>query len=247
MSAPARAAGTPERTATRAAVCSPEELAQVAHAALVDLVDALPAAVSATVVTVTQGSRLRPWASSGPAGLDLDTVQAAAGGGPAVTAAADPDQLVVTGDVWADPRWDLAADGPTPPVRSVVATALPGTARARAVLVVHGTGPDLADPSVVEQVEVALPDLAAGVAVVQARLEVVDLQRALASNRVIGAAIGVAMSAHKLPYDTAAELLRTVSNHTNTRLADLAEQILLTGEVPQVLPRPRARRPVPRL
>ncbi|SCX43423.1 ANTAR domain-containing protein [Klenkia marina] len=231
------AIAVPVPAAVRAATCAADQLPQLARALLVELVEAVPPAQSASVVTLA-GPRLRPWASSGAPADELDQLQAAVGDGPVFLAAAD-DELVVSDDLARDPRWGLAAR----PGTSLVAVALPGAATARAVLTVLGDGPGLVDPAVVASVTGAVPDLAAAVAVVQARLEAANLQLALASNRTIGAAIGVAMAAHKLPYDEAAALLRSLSNHTNTRLIDLAEQVLLTGEVPDppqsAAPRPR--------
>jgi hypothetical protein len=237
------AVAVPLPAAVRAAACPADELPELLRALLAELAGSVPAARSATLVTVATPrsgprARLRPWVGSGPEGHDLDAAQAAAGQGPAFVAAAT-DELVVCADVAADPRWEL----PGVPSTSVVAAALPGAGPARAVLVVHGDGPDLTDPAAVALVTDALPDLAAAVAVVQARVEAANLQLALASNRAIGAAIGVAMGARKLPYDEAAALLRSLSNHTNTRLVDLAEQVLLTGEVPELPSAPRPRRP----
>lgn len=236
--------------AVRAAACDAAELPGLVQQLLGELVEAVPAASSASLVTVAAPrggapARLRPWATSGPAGHDLDVAQAAAGQGPAHLATTT-DDVVVSADVAADPRWVL----PPVPAGPVVVVPLPGAAAPRAVLVVQGDAeggaPDLTDPAAVARVGALVPDLAAAVAVVQARSEAAHLQLALASNRTIGAAIGVAMASRKLPYDEAAHLLRSLSNHTNTRLVDLAEQVLLTGELPvpppptvPATPRPR--------
>jgi hypothetical protein len=224
--------------AVRAASCSAEELPQLVRRLLAELVESVAPARTATVVTLSvprsaAGPRLRPWAGSGPADHDLDAAQAAAGQGPAFLAAAT-DEPVVSDDVAADPRWVLAPVSVSAMLTSVVAIALPGAPGPRAVLVVQGDGPDLTDAVGVAQVVDAVPELTAAVAVVRARLEVANLQLALTSNRTIGAAIGVAMATRTLPYDDAAQLLRSLSNHTNTRLLDLAEQVLLTGELPAV-------------
>jgi signal transduction histidine kinase/FixJ family two-component response regulator len=58
-----------------------------------------------------------------------------------------------------------------------------------------------------------------------------NLERALSSNRQIGAAIGVLMASHKLPSDRAFALLREASNKTNRRLRDVADQVVLTGSL----------------
>jgi len=58
-----------------------------------------------------------------------------------------------------------------------------------------------------------------------------NLERALSSNRQIGAAIGILMALHKLTSDGAFALLREASNKTNRRLRDVADQVVLTGSL----------------
>lgn len=170
--------------AARAAACADAELPALTRALLTELVEALPGAVSATVVTGA-GPRLRSWAGVGPAGPDVDRLQARTGRGPAFTAAADPaGRPVVSRDLWTDGRWRLPRAHGTPLVHPVVAVALPGQERARAVLTVHGADDDL-------------PAVSAGGAL------------------------------------AAAELLRALSNATNTRLGQLADEVLFTGLVPE--------------
>lgn len=67
-------------------------------------------------------------------------------------------------------------------------------------------------------------------AVVQAALAEVDnLRTALASSREIGAAVGILMERFKLSYDDGFEWLRQASQRRNTRVADLANELVLTG------------------
>jgi AmiR/NasT family two-component response regulator len=58
-----------------------------------------------------------------------------------------------------------------------------------------------------------------------------NLERALSSNRQIGAAVGILMALHKLTSDGAFALLREASNKTNRRLRDVADQVVLTGSL----------------
>lgn len=55
------------------------------------------------------------------------------------------------------------------------------------------------------------------------------LQRALASNREIGAAMGILMIEHKLTGDQAFDLLRRASQHSHRKLAALAAEVAETG------------------
>lgn len=59
-----------------------------------------------------------------------------------------------------------------------------------------------------------------------------QLERGLASARAIGAATGIVMARSGRTYDDAFALLLTVSQHRNVKVRDLAEQVMLTGEVP---------------
>lgn len=56
-----------------------------------------------------------------------------------------------------------------------------------------------------------------------------QLRTALMTSRQIGAALGVLMSVHKITDAAAFELLRTVSQRTNRKVRDLADEILRTG------------------
>ncbi len=60
---------------------------------------------------------------------------------------------------------------------------------------------------------------------------VTNLQHALASNRRIGTAIGILMSRHGILEDDAFARLRTVSQSTNRKLRDVADEVVLTGDL----------------
>lgn len=58
-----------------------------------------------------------------------------------------------------------------------------------------------------------------------------NLEVALRSNREIGTAIGVLMAQHKLTRDQALELLRLASQDSNRKLAEIATEVVETGEL----------------
>jgi AmiR/NasT family two-component response regulator len=62
-----------------------------------------------------------------------------------------------------------------------------------------------------------------------AREEADNLRRALDNSRVIGTAMGVLMSARKLTSTQAFDLLRTASQHSNRKLAEIAAEVAETG------------------
>ncbi len=71
-------------------------------------------------------------------------------------------------------------------------------------------------------------------AVSQAENTAANLRAALASNRQIGAAIGVLMALRGLTAEQAFDLLRTTSNQTNRKLRDLADEVVRTGTLDKV-------------
>ncbi|MGX5655060.1 ANTAR domain-containing protein [Geodermatophilus nigrescens] len=71
-----------------------------------------------------------------------------------------------------------------------------------------------------------------------------DLERALLSNRRIAMAVGIVMSRYRVHEDEAFTRLRQVSQRSNVKLRDVADQVVYTGDLP-VVPGPRdgAREP----
>jgi DNA-binding response OmpR family regulator len=65
----------------------------------------------------------------------------------------------------------------------------------------------------------------------QAEQKAGHLETALTTNRTIGMAVGVLMSAHRVTSDRAFDLLRIESNNTNRKLRDVAEDVVLTGDI----------------
>lgn len=68
-------------------------------------------------------------------------------------------------------------------------------------------------------------------------LQVANLQRALHNSRLIGAATGILMARQGWSYEEAFEWLRRVSQSSNRKVSDLADEIVLTGTV-EVRPGP---------
>ncbi|MEU2347946.1 ANTAR domain-containing protein [Modestobacter sp. NPDC049651] len=57
------------------------------------------------------------------------------------------------------------------------------------------------------------------------------LERALASNRRIGMAIGILMCQRRLTEEQAFAVLRTHSQHRNVKVRELAETVIYTGRL----------------
>jgi signal transduction histidine kinase/DNA-binding response OmpR family regulator len=65
----------------------------------------------------------------------------------------------------------------------------------------------------------------------QAENKVANLQTALASNRTIGAAIGIVMATERLTNEQAFERMRAVSQRRHRKLSDIADDIVYTGRL----------------
>ena len=75
-------------------------------------------------------------------------------------------------------------------------------------------------------------DGAASDEVAQLRNEIAGLLKAVESRDVIGQAKGILMERQKITADEAFEALRVASQHSNTKVVDLARQLAETGEWP---------------
>lgn len=71
-----------------------------------------------------------------------------------------------------------------------------------------------------------------------ARRTIEHLQTALDFSRQIGAAVGILMEREKLTYDAAFGHLVETSQHARRKVRQLAEQLLLTGELPELPEQP---------
>lgn len=63
--------------------------------------------------------------------------------------------------------------------------------------------------------------------------ENVNLRRALDSNRIIGAAMGILMAHHRITQEQAFTVLRTVSQNSNRKLRAVADDVVETGALPE--------------
>ena len=85
-----------------------------------------------------------------------------------------------------------------------------------------------------QTVDTAYPVLGANASQDQlaaAAREIENLQIALESARIIGAAIGIVMAMQKITYDAAFEMLSAASQHQNRKLRDVADEVVDYGVV----------------
>lgn len=164
--------------------------------------------------------------------LKVDALQFEVGSGPCIDAAIE-ETVFRTDDLRTDKRWPVfgrrAADELG--VQSMLSFRLffEDDDQLAAALNLYSTKTSAF--SAIAQLS-GLAATAYGAAVVTSRrrqTRIVNLERALASNREIGAAIGVLMTRHKVTQDQAFDLLRMASQNTHRKLADIARDVVETG------------------
>ncbi|WP_448622059.1 ANTAR domain-containing protein [Geodermatophilus sp. URMC 65] len=177
---------------------------------------------------------------TGPLALDLDAAQYERGEGPCLHTART-GVLVEIADTRADGRWpDYARYVAEHGVLSVLAVPLI-LAREEQVggsLNIYARTPDAFDEASRAVATGFAPYAAVAAGTVQAyrtaRKTADNLQIALESRAVIEQAKGILIERHKLTPDQAFEALVTVSMSRNVKVRDIAEHLVLTGELPLV-------------
>ena len=125
------------------------------------------------------------------------------------------------------------------PIRSVLSFGLRLQGRSLGVLSVYGRRPSAFDEDAVRRAGV-LADHATVAIDAAANADRADnLEIALQRNRITGTAVGILVERLHLTPAQAFDLLRVMSQHTNRKLADLAQHLVETGELPGVDDLPR--------
>jgi GAF domain-containing protein len=176
-------------------------------------------------------------ASSGQLALDLDLVQYRLGDGPCLEAATTGRPVEVP-DTRADERWPeflRAADARG--CGSMLSYPLPPQERLSGGLNLYGSAPHTGGASTRRIAERFAAYAAVSVSNMYLYRTAVDrgdhLATALDSRAVIDQAKGILMERFRLTADEAFQSLAQVSMETNTKVRDVAERVVRTGEFPQ--------------
>ncbi|MGY1826241.1 MULTISPECIES: ANTAR domain-containing protein [unclassified Blastococcus] len=191
-------------------------------------------------VTLLIEDEPRTVVTTGSLALGLDEVQYHRGDGPCLHTARN-GVLVEMGDTRVDSRWpDYGRYVADTGVLSVLAVPLviSGEEQVAGSLNVYARRPEAFDEASRAVATGFAPYAAVAAGTVQAyrraRETADNLQRALESRAVIEQAKGILIERHKLTPDQAFEALATVSMNTNIKVRDIAEHLVLTGELPLV-------------
>lgn len=208
--------------------------AEARVALLNGIVQALPMTCWASLTFAAADSR-RPvtLAASDAVAETADLIQYRAGAGPCLQAVADMTEVRVE-DLSREERWPsfVTAALAETPVRSVVSYSLAEGGHHQLSLNLYSAMPlggDQPDPDSLVEVRAAC---SIALTAIEQRHRADHLNVALVSGRRIGAAIGILMASRRLTEQQAFEALRVSSQRGNRKLRDVAEDVLLTGELP---------------
>ncbi|TWD81355.1 GAF domain-containing protein [Kribbella amoyensis] len=186
----------------------------------------------AGVALYTRGSRPEIAAVTDPVVGDVYNLQIDNEDGPLITALRERDTVLIR-DTTADGRWhEWAAKVAALGVRSVLDVPLTTGAGATASVGVLGLYSPVAD-AFGEDDEAVAHILArhASVAVASARHEA-TMAQAVDARKLVGQAMGILMERFDVDGDRAFAILKRYSQDTNTKLRDVAQQLIDTRKLP---------------
>jgi GAF domain-containing protein len=201
---------------------------------VVDLTkDVLPGHVE-TSISVLVNDKASTAVSTGPLATDLDESQYGRGYGPCLHAAATGETVEIA-DARTETRWpDYMARAVERGSLSSLSVPLPGS-DLRAALNIYAREAWAFDDDARAAADRFAPYAAVSIVNMhsyQGARDLADnLQAAMQSRSVIEQAKGILIERHKLTPDQAFQALAQASMHSNRKLRDVAEHLVLTGEL----------------
>jgi GAF domain-containing protein len=188
----------------------------------------VPGAQDATITRVRARRHVFSQASAGPLGTLLDQLQDETAEGPCLDALYE-DQTVRVADLTTDPRWPrLAQRAGEAGLRSVLCFQLFVEGDNLGSLDLISTTPDAFDDESEDIGQLFAAHTAIALAGAE---ELVNVNTALRSRDVIGQAKGILMERFKLNAEQAFALLARVSQDSNRKLREVAEELAATGQL----------------
>ena len=192
--------------------------------------------VDAASVTLIRGEKPFTAAYDGQMALDADELQYERGYGPCMDAGR-AGQMFLVDDMRTEQRWpDYAHHAAAHAVLSSLSVPLPFQGATIGALNTYAGRPRVVDDHDVELAEevAAWIAIALGNAEAAARTseDLTYLRTAMMSRAYIEQAKGILMERHKIKEDEAFTILTHASQRTNTKLRDVAEELVRTGALP---------------
>jgi GAF domain-containing protein len=207
---------------------SAAEIQQMIAESTVTLVDGCDRAA----IGVLEGDRFTTASATDDVMRLIDKLQNETGEGPCLEASTD--QVVqVDNDITAESRWPVLARlvVAQTPVRAMLAVPLVDEGRRTGALNVFADRPGAFDAESVGQAAILAAFASVALAGVRHSERAAQLEEGLATNREIGAAIGILMATHGISSEAAFDMLSTASQRLNRKLRDIATGIV-RGEPP---------------
>jgi GAF domain-containing protein len=201
--------------------------------------------VEAASVTLIRGEKPFTAAYDGQMALEADELQYERGYGPCVDSGL-AGQMFLVDDMRSEPRWpDYAQRVVAQGVLSSLSVPLPFQGATIGALNTYTSQPMVFDDSDVELAHevAAWVAIAIGNAEAAARTsdDLIQLRTVMMTRACIEQAKGILMERHKIKEDEAFTILTHASQRTNTKLRDVASELVRTGALPN-----RDRRPIQR-
>jgi GAF domain-containing protein len=192
--------------------------------------------VEAVSITLIRGEKPFTAAYDGQMALDADELQYERGYGPCMDAGR-AGQMFLVDDMRTEQRWpDYAQHAAAHGVLSSLSVPLPFQGATIGALNTYARRPGVIDDHDIELAEevAAWVAIAIGNAEAAARTSenLAHLRSAMMSRACIEQAKGILMERHKIKEDEAFTLLTHASQHTSTKLRDVAEELVRTGALP---------------
>lgn len=192
----------------------------------------VPGCHHAGITVLRRGKPETPAATDEVSG-EVDKVQYETGEGPCLSAIVE-QHTFRTGDLLAETRWPKFSKPAVERtgVRSVLAYRLFTSEDTFGALNLFSRERDAFDDDSVGVGTILAAHAALAFARAREREQISGLEQAVASNRAIGMAIGILMAIRRVGQDEAFDLLRTVSQRTNRKLREIADEVVHTGQLP---------------
>jgi hypothetical protein len=188
---------------------------------------AVPGCDRACIVTLSKGQERVLEAATDDVAAYVDGLEWETGEGPCVDAILT-QRCEWDRDITTQPTWPKLAERilRETPVRGMIGYRIVVDERKIGALNMFSDEPGAFTQEAADMGAVLVSFASVALAAAARREETVTLRQGMASNREIGKAVGMLMATHDLTDDEAFQRLRDASNRLNTRLADLAADLV---------------------